>query len=85
MGKAGPEEWKEILAETGNLKPVPSVPRDVPSLADALDLEMFGEELAGFGVRQLETGIPRGLETSLPMNPEHLVYLERCPFHCGGP
>lgn len=50
MGKAGPEEWKEILAETGNLKPVPSVPCDVPSLADALDLEMFGEELPGFGV-----------------------------------
>lgn len=31
MGKAGPEEWKEILTEMGDLKPVPSVPCDVPS------------------------------------------------------
>lgn len=44
MGKAGPKEWKEILAEMGYLKAVPSV----PSLADALDLEMSGEELADF-------------------------------------
>lgn len=42
MGKAGPKEWKEILAEMGYLKAVPSLP------SPALDLEMSGEELAGF-------------------------------------
>lgn len=53
VGKAGLEEWKEIRAE---MKPVLSVPRDVPPLVDALDPECSGSSRLAFGDMSLREG-----------------------------